>query len=145
MIRFRPVHGLIIAALLVFGAHAQPVALPPSSSAVVTIAVDGASRNVLLVVPASKPLAVVVMFPGGDGRIGIAGNGSIARRGNFLIRTRDPWLARGFLFVAVDAPAGPVPTRGDRIGPSNLRAIAEIVRQVRQRTNAPIWLLGTSA
>ncbi len=145
MIRFRLIHGLLIATLVVFGARAQPVAIPSSATSVVTIAVDGASRNVLFAAPASKPLAAVVMFPGGDGRIGIAGNGTTARRGNFLIRTRDQWLARGFLFVAVDAPEGPVPPRGDRIGPSNLRAIAEIVRQVRQRTTAPIWLLGTSA
>src|SRR5580698_5464058 len=35
--------------------------------------------------------------------------------------------------------------RGDRVGPANQRAINEIVRLVRQRTPAPIWLVGTSA
>lgn len=85
------------------------------------------------------------MFPGGDGRIGIAANGAIARGGNFLIRTRDQWLARGFLFVAVDAAGGKAGTPGDRVGPAGQHAIAEIAREVRQRTNVPIWLLGTSA
>jgi alpha-beta hydrolase superfamily lysophospholipase len=112
---------------------------------VVSIAVDGAPQNILFVAPASKPIAAVVMFPGGDGRIGIGANGSIARPGNFLIRTRDAWLARGFMFVAVDAAAGRAGMRGDRVGPANLRAIAEIVGAVRQRTTAPVWLLGTSA
>jgi pimeloyl-ACP methyl ester carboxylesterase len=36
-------------------------------------------------------------------------------------------------------------TIGDRGGPANLRAIAEIVRAGRSRTPAPIWLVGTSA
>jgi alpha-beta hydrolase superfamily lysophospholipase len=112
---------------------------------VITIAIDGKPQNVLFVQPTTRPVAAVVMFPGGDGVIGIDPSGSIARTGNFLIRTRDKWLARGFLFVAVDAAAGRSGTIGDRVGPANLRAIAEIVRAVRQRTPTPIWLLGTSA
>jgi pimeloyl-ACP methyl ester carboxylesterase len=112
---------------------------------VATITIDGASQNVLFVAPASAPVAAVVMFPGGDGRIDVLGSGVILRSGNFLIRTQDKWLARGLLFVAVDAAAGRAGARGDRIGPANQRAIAEIVRLVRQRTKAPIWLVGTSA
>jgi pimeloyl-ACP methyl ester carboxylesterase len=112
---------------------------------VITVAIDGKPQNVLFLSPATRPVAAVVMFPGGDGFIGITASGSIAREGNFLIRTRNSWLARGFLFVAVDAAAGRSGTIGDRVGPANLRAIAEIVRAVRQRTPAPIWLLGTSA
>jgi hypothetical protein len=121
------------------------VALAPSSRTVVTIAIDGATQNILIMAPPSPPVAAVVMFPGGDGRIGIRDNGAITRDGNFLIRTRDQWLARGLLFVAVDAADARIGTRGDRVGPANLRAIAEIVRQVRLRAPVPIWLLGTSA
>jgi alpha-beta hydrolase superfamily lysophospholipase len=119
--------------------------VPDAPGSVVTITIDGAPQNVLILAPATNPVAAVVMFPGGDGQIGIGANGSIARKGNFLIRTRDKWLARGFLFVAVDAAAARASSRGDRVGPANQRAIAEIVRAVRQRTSAPIWLLGTSA
>lgn len=134
---------LIVTLLLGLIAHAR--AAPDAASSVITIAIDGKPQNVLLVAPVVKPVAAVVMFPGGDGQIGISSSGSIARSGNFLIRTRDKWLARGFLFVAVDAAAGRAGTIGDRVGPANLRAIAEIVRAVHQRTPAPIWLLGTSA
>src|ERR1051326_6791875 len=70
---------------------------------VATVTIDGAAQNVLFQSPTVNPAAVVVMFPGGDGRIGIGPNGAIAKQGNFLIRTRPQWLARGFLFVAVDA------------------------------------------
>jgi predicted alpha/beta-hydrolase family hydrolase len=100
---------------------------------------------VLFLAPATPPIAVAVMFPGGDGRIGIYPGGAIMRDGNFLTRTRAKWLARGFLFVAVDAAEGRAGFPGDRVGASSQRAIAEIVRLVRQRTQAPIWLVGTSA
>jgi pimeloyl-ACP methyl ester carboxylesterase len=121
------------------------VSVAQAAPEVITIASDGQPQNVLFLAPATTPVAAVVMFPGGDGLIGISQSGSIARDGNFLIRTRDKWLARGFLFVAVDAAAGRSGTMHDRVGPANLRAIAEIVRAVRQRTKAPIWLVGTSA
>ena len=112
---------------------------------VATVTVDGASQHVLFVAPVSPPVAAVVMFPGGDGRIDLLPTGAILRPGDFLIRTEDYWLARGMLFVAVDAAEGRAGTHGDRVGPANQRAIAEIVRLVRERTKAPIWLVGTSA
>ena len=133
--------GLLAALVLGFVSGA----VASAADNVVSITIDGASQNVLFVAPPSKPLAAVVMFPGGDGRIGITAGGTITRGGNFLIRTRDKWLARGFLFVAVDAAEGRAGFRGDRVGSANQRAVAEIVRAVRQRTTAPIWLLGTSA
>ena len=133
--------GLLLAALLCLTsgpgtAHAADV---------VAVTIDGVARNVLFAPPATPPVAAVVMFPGGDGQIGILPTGAVLRSGNYLIRTRDKWLARGFLYVAVDAPVWPAGVRGDRVGPANQRAIAEIVRLVRQRTSVPIWLLGTSA
>jgi alpha-beta hydrolase superfamily lysophospholipase len=134
---------LIAGALL--GLVAKAYAAPDASTTVITISIDGKPQNVLVVAPAMKPVAAVVMFPGGDGVIGIDRSGSYARPGNFLIRTQGKWLARGFLFIAVDAASGRAGTIGDRVGQANLRAITEIVRAVRSRTPAPIWLLGTSA
>jgi pimeloyl-ACP methyl ester carboxylesterase len=110
---------------------------------VVPITAEGAARNILFLAPEAAPAAAVVMFPGGDGVIGISNNGAIANPGNFLIRTRAQWRAQGFLFVAVDAAEGA--QKGDRVGAANLRAIAQIVRAVRERTTAPIWLVGSSA
>jgi hypothetical protein len=131
--------GLIVAVLLTVAASGH------AAGEVVTVTIDGAPQNVLFLAPPTPPRAAVVMFPGGDGRIGLFPNGTISRDGNFLIRTRALWLARRFLFVAVDAAMGRAGTKGDRVGPSSQRAIAEIVRLVRQRTPTPIWLAGTSA
>lgn len=136
---------LILAALLSLASCAGPGSDIVASKSVASVTIDGDFQTVLLLAPKSRAVAAVVMFSGGDGRIGIGADGAIARQGNFLIRTKDKWLARGFLFVAVDAAAARSRTRGDRVGPANQRAIAEIVRLVRQRTTAPIWLVGTSA
>lgn len=133
--------GAALLAALLWG-HA---ARADGNMSVVSLGSGGAERNVLFVAPAGAPKAAVVMFPGGDGRIGIGADGSIARQGNFLIRTRALWLARGFLFVAVDAASGLAGLRGDRVGQDNQQAIAQVVAAVRQRTSAPIWLVGTSA
>jgi pimeloyl-ACP methyl ester carboxylesterase len=130
---------------IIFACLASAPGSASGSENVVSIAIDGAPQKILFVAPSSPPVAAVVMFPGGDGRIGIDDNGSISRPGNFLIRTRSIWLARGMLFVAVDAAPSRAGIKGDRIGSANQRAIAEIVRIVHQRTSAPIWLLGTSA
>ena len=134
---------LIVAVLS--GPHCGGAGSARRAGNVVTITIDGTPQNVLFLSPATKPVAAVVMFPGGDGQIGIGANGSIARQGNFLIRTRDKWLARGFLFVAVDAAAArAVPTAtgsGPPINAPSPKSSAPCV----SRTPAPIWLLGTSA
>jgi pimeloyl-ACP methyl ester carboxylesterase len=138
---FRVGWGLIAAALVL----TPPARATEGQASVVTVTVDGASRNVMFQAPSTTPAAVVMMFPGGDGWIGIGPGGAISKQGNFLIRTRAQWLARGLMFVAVDAPSPGLAARGDRVGPGMQRAIAEVVRLVKQRTTAPIWLLGTSA
>jgi hypothetical protein len=131
------VAALVIALFVAGGAWAQPANVSDIDS-------DGLKLRVLFVMPQGHPRAAVVMFPGGDGRIGISESGVITRPGNFLIRTRDLWLARGFMFVAIDSIDG-LNDAGDRIGPAMRGAIARIVSTVRTRTDAPIWLVGTSA
>lgn len=117
----------------------------PAEAAVFSVRVDGVAQNVLIETPSGSPRAVVVMFPGGDGVIGIGADGHIAHPGNFLIRTRAAWLAKGFVYVAVDAPPARARLPHDRVGYDNQRAIAAIVAKLRARTKLPIWLLGTSA
>lgn len=141
----RPLHHVIVLALLAPLAGAGVVAAAEPARSVVAITPAGASQNVLFVMPSVPPKAVVVMFPGGDGVIGVRNDGSILRPDNFLVRTQPEWLAQGFVFVAVDAASQRVGQRGDRVGPENVRAIAKIIAAVRQRTAASIWLLGNSA
>ena len=132
------------ALLSVLAACAPPPEVPPGTS-VLRVETESGPRMVLVQVPDGPVKAVAVMFPGGDGRIGVSPDGSIGRIGNFLSRTRAQWVARGLMFAAVDAAPNRAGTRGDRVGPENRRAIEAIVATLRRRTTAPIWLLGTSA
>lgn len=60
--------------------------------------------NAALLKPA-KPRGAIILLAGGDGRLGIGADGSIARTGNQLVRTREAYAARGF---AVLVPEGDV-------------------------------------
>jgi pimeloyl-ACP methyl ester carboxylesterase len=133
----RPLIGALFSLAL-----SGPFAFADKAANVVDVSVEGASNRLLFVAPAAKPTAAVVMFPGGDGVIGITDDGAIAKPNNFLIRTRELWLAQGFLFVAVDTPPG---QGRARTGDAGQRAIAAVVAEVKKRTSAPIWLVGTSA
>jgi hypothetical protein len=62
------------------------------------IAVSGVSVggvNAALLTPA-RPRGAIVLLTGGDGQIGVGSDGSIARQGNQLVRTRKAYAARGF-------------------------------------------------
>ena len=81
---------------------------------------ESGPRMVLVQVPDGPVKAVAVMFPGGDGRIGVSPDGSIGRIGNFLIRTRAQWVARGLMFAAVDAAFW------NRVGRASLIALSSL-------------------
>jgi hypothetical protein len=51
--------------------------------------------NAALLTPA-KPHGAIILLAGGDGQIGVRGDGSIAKQGNQLVRTRKAYAARGF-------------------------------------------------
>jgi hypothetical protein len=62
--------------------------------------------NAALLTPAGgKPSGAIVLLAGGDGQIGVGPDGSIAKQGNQLVRTRQAYAARGF---AVLVPEGHV-------------------------------------
>jgi hypothetical protein len=59
----------------------------------------------LLTMPAGKPRAVIVLVPGGDGDIGLAGDGSIARDRNWIVRTRGAYARAGMASLLLDSGA----------------------------------------
>jgi pimeloyl-ACP methyl ester carboxylesterase len=104
---------------------------------------DIGSQRALYAGP-EKPRAVLVMLPGGDGIVQIGDDGSIRRLGDgFLLRTLPLWQARGFATVVLSPPNG-MSLLGQRHTPSYAARIGEVVNFVRQRTQAPVWLLGAS-
>jgi hypothetical protein len=112
--------------------------LPAAAQAVVQ---DIGGTQVLYAGPAN-PRAVVFMFAGGDGNVGFNTAGQITRlNGNFLMRTEPLWLAQGLGFATLASSSS---LMGQRHTPAYAATIARGVDFVRSRTQAPIWLVGTS-
>jgi hypothetical protein len=89
------------------------------------VSVEGV--NAALLTPSSgKPRGAIILLAGGDGQIGVGADGSIARQGNQLVRTRKAYAARGF---AVLVPEGHV----------NVAAAVKLMAKY-----GPVTLVGTS-
>lgn len=61
----------------------------------------------LLDKPAGKARAGVVLLTGGDGYVGIGADGSVARNGNWIVRTRGAYTRSGIASITLDANADP--------------------------------------
>lgn len=61
----------------------------------------------LLTMPRGRPLAVVILMPGGGGNIGLSDDGSIARDSNWIVRTRSRYASAGIASLLLDAGADP--------------------------------------
>lgn len=61
----------------------------------------------LLNKPAGKARAGLVLLTGGDGDIGIGADGSVARGGNWIVRTRNAYMRSGIASITLDAGADP--------------------------------------
>jgi hypothetical protein len=64
-----------------------------------TVSVGGVQAALLL---PPHPRGALVLLAGGDGNIGVGPDGSIARGGNQLVRTRMAYAARGFAVLVPD-------------------------------------------
>lgn len=122
--------------------------LAPMASALAASTVDlpasgGGKQRVLYMQPAN-PVAALIMFPGGDGVIKLASDGTPRAGGNFLVRTRDSWVAQGMAVAIPDVPDNQRQLFNYRTGAEYADDIGKIVAYVRTQTKAPIWLVGTS-
>jgi hypothetical protein len=59
--------------------------------------------NAALLTPAGGGRGAIILLAGGDGQIGVGSDGSIARQGNQLVRTRQAYAGRGFAVLVPDA------------------------------------------
>ncbi|WP_293797797.1 alpha/beta hydrolase [uncultured Bosea sp.] len=61
----------------------------------------------LLDKPAGRARAGLVLLTGGDGYVGIGADGSVARNGNWIVRTRADYLRSGIASITLDGGADP--------------------------------------
>lgn len=106
----------------------------------------------LLVLPADKPIAAVILFAGGHGAIGLSGSTDGPNIGwgknNFLVRTRGDFARAGLLVVVLDAPSDHSSSTGMlggfRASKEHAQDIEAVVRYLKGRADVPVWLVGTS-
>lgn len=123
---------LLLACCTALAAEPQVVDLPSR---------PGVTQRILALAPAN-PKAAVILFAGGDGAIGINPDGSLARSGNFLVRSRKLFADQQLLTVVIDAPSdrNSVPRETDE----HVTDIKAVIAWVRKQAKVPVWLVGTS-
>ena len=147
----------IFAALLLLSATASPAqsnAAPLTGCGeVVTIGShDGTTTRYALAYPQGAPpkgaRIALVLLVGGGGHLDLDGKGCPrALTGNSLVRMLPLFHSAGFVTALVDAPSdhpGDDGLAGFRITTEHAGDLGKVIADVRARTSAPVWLIGTS-
>jgi dienelactone hydrolase len=107
----------------------------------------GVTQRFVYLAP-DNPKAAVVLFAGGHGGLQIQPNGGFTwGEGNFLVRTRHLFAENGLAVAVVDAPSDRQSRpylSGFRQKSEHVTDIKAVVAWLRQQTDVPVWLVGTS-
>jgi predicted alpha/beta-hydrolase family hydrolase len=103
----------------------------------------GVTQSFILVRPAERPVAAVVLFAGGNGALRL-GSGRLALGGNFLVRNRARFAERGLLVAVVDAPSDHADLDGFRTSAAHADDVRAVLAALRAEAAVPVWLVGTS-
>ncbi len=108
----------------------------------------GVQQKFILMKP-EKPVASVILFAGGKGALNITSSSTINRgRRNFLVRSRELFLDKGFMVAVVDAPSDhqekPWMFFGFRDSDEHVTDIDHVIKYLKEQANVPVWLVGTS-
>lgn len=138
----------LLATLALGGLALHPGPAPAEEMRVEPLASRPGVTLPVLVLRADRPVASVILFAGGDGKLGgFRPDGTPARGGNFLVRSRAVFLEQGLTVAVVDVPSDRLEGRGligFRQSPQHMQDIAAVMRHLRQLTPVPVWLVGTS-
>ncbi|MEQ1774500.1 MAG: hypothetical protein ABL891_12020 [Burkholderiales bacterium] len=147
----RIAHRMVVAmaSLIATMAFAQPnPAAPGACGEVVTIPTH--SNTTTRYAFASPPSAkvAVILLAGGGGHLDLDDKGCPrALTGNSLVRSIPNFHSAGFATALVDAPSdypGDDGLGGFRIAADHAEDLGKIIADLRTRTKAPVWLIGTS-
>jgi pimeloyl-ACP methyl ester carboxylesterase len=106
---------------------------------------DGVTQPFYLTMPAEPPVASLILFSGGNGALYDYQPADL-RHGNFLVRSRELFVAAGFMVAVFDLPSDqPNGLTGFRTGKDHRRDIAAVIGELHRRApGVPVWLVGTS-
>ncbi len=103
---------------------------------------NGLTQRILYLAP-PRPRATLIMLPGGSGEIGVQRDGDLRHDDNFVVRTREDWVARGYAVLIPDTIAQ-ANLRGARSSPVYGKLVEELVAYAHNHVQAPVFLIGTS-
>ncbi|MFB3061718.1 MAG: alpha/beta hydrolase [Candidatus Binatia bacterium] len=102
------------------------------------------AEQVFLFMKVKRPVASVILFVGGGGKLNIE-NGVLGRgNSNFVVRSRFRFAREGFNVAVVDAPSDQRNLRGYRDTLFHALDIKGVIAYLRKASNVPVWLIGTS-
>lgn len=96
----------------------------------------------------AQPQAAVILLVGGNGGVRLGADGSLGGMGgNFLARTRAQFVQQGLAVALMDAPSDRQTQpflSGFRQTPEHVADLKALIADVRQRSQRPVALVGTS-
>ena len=101
----------------------------------------------ILIEQSNNSVANLILFAGGKGKLKL-GSDKYKSNGNFLIRTRQLFIDKGFTTILIDAPSDKQGKlgmlKGFRNTQEHLQDIEAVLDYIKTLNDKPIWLIGTS-
>jgi pimeloyl-ACP methyl ester carboxylesterase len=100
-----------------------------------------------MTVTPDRPIATIVLIPGGAGRVTFHRDGTTSYRG-FPVRAPELFARRGFLTAVVNAPSDPGLDPGKhfrRDTAEHAADVGHVLALLRKHAEVPVWLVGHSA
>jgi len=103
------------------------------------------TQSFLLILPSDKPIASIILFAGGHGRLALSPQGMGWGEGNFLVRNRERFVQHGFLVAVIDTPSDRSQGLWNfRTTREHAEDIQHVIAELKKIADAPVWLIGTS-
>ena len=106
----------------------------------------GVTQQILIEQPDNSK-ANLILFAGGKGKLKL-GSDKYKSNGNFLIRTRQLFIDKGFTTILIDAPSDKQGKlgmlKGFRNSQEHVQDIEAVLDYIKTLNDKPIWLVGTS-
>jgi alpha-beta hydrolase superfamily lysophospholipase len=105
----------------------------------------GVEQQFILIKP-DNPIASVILFAGGHGALGLTGPEDFEwGEGNFLVRTRRDFAAKGLVVAVIDAPSDRTKMNAKfRMGRKHAGDMAAVAKYLKRLKDIPVWVVGTS-
>ena len=99
----------------------------------------------MLVVEPAHPRAVVVLFAGGGGHLGLSAQGVSRLNTSFVVRARTRFAEQGLITIVVDSPSDQSDDMDAfRTSAEQAQDIRALVKWAKDEWHVPVWLVGTS-